>query len=90
MEKTAVQAVIGAVADLATFLHASADDIVPVANATTAVNAVVQSVPLQKGDVVLVTTATYPAVRVMSDTCDLIELFVMHLLELFEVFEILA
>lgn len=37
--------------------------VVPVPNATTAVNAVVRSMGLRQGDLVLITNATYPAVR---------------------------
>lgn len=64
METLAVAALVAAVADAADFLGASWEDVVPVVNATAAVNAVVSSLepPLKPGDLLLMNTATYPAV----------------------------
>lgn len=53
---------IKAVADVAAFVSADWQDVVPVINATTAVNTVVNSVKLKKGDLLLVANTTYPAV----------------------------
>ncbi|OWY99630.1 hypothetical protein PHMEG_00029339 [Phytophthora megakarya] len=47
---------------LARFLHADADDLVFVTNATTGMNAVLQSLDLQNDDEVLCLNLTYPAV----------------------------
>ncbi|DBA04119.1 TPA: hypothetical protein N0F65_004227 [Lagenidium giganteum] len=47
---------------LADFLHADADDVVFVTNATTGMNAVLRSLDLQDGDEVLCLSLTYPAV----------------------------
>ncbi|KAJ9521145.1 hypothetical protein QJQ45_022843 [Haematococcus lacustris] len=52
-----------AVAQVARWVGAEPADVVPVTNATTAVNAVLHSLPLRKGDVILVMNTTYPAVR---------------------------
>ena len=49
--------------DLAGFLGADATDLVFVPNATTAVNAVLQSLPLAPGDELLLTSQTYGACR---------------------------
>ena len=48
---------------MAALIGARSGDVVPVANATTAVNAVISSVPLRRGDLLLMTSITYPAVR---------------------------
>uniref|UniRef100_K3WWR9 Aminotransferase class V domain-containing protein n=1 Tax=Globisporangium ultimum (strain ATCC 200006 / CBS 805.95 / DAOM BR144) TaxID=431595 RepID=K3WWR9_GLOUD len=47
---------------LAEFLHAEPEDVVFVTNATTGMNAVLQSLDLQEGDEVLCLNLTYPAV----------------------------
>lgn len=52
-----------ATARLANFLNADPQDIVPVANATSGVNAVLWSLPLEPGDEVLVTDHAYNACR---------------------------
>jgi len=52
-----------ALQELATFLRVQARDLVFVDNATTGVNAVLRSVPLQPGDEVLTTDHVHPAVR---------------------------
>jgi selenocysteine lyase/cysteine desulfurase len=54
---------VRAVADVALFVGASWQDVVPVVNATAAVNAVVDSLQLRRGDLLLMSNATYPAVR---------------------------
>jgi selenocysteine lyase/cysteine desulfurase len=54
---------VAAVADVAEFLGADWRDVVPVVNATTAVNTVVNSIKLKRRDLLLMTNATYPAVR---------------------------
>lgn len=51
-----------AVADVAGLVGCRPQDIVPVTNATTAVNAVVSSLGLCRGDLVLMFSTTYPAV----------------------------
>jgi selenocysteine lyase/cysteine desulfurase len=53
---------VKAVADVAGFVGASWQDVVPVVNATAAVNAVVDSLQLRKGDQLLMSNVTYPAV----------------------------
>ncbi len=52
-----------ATARLANFLNADPQDIVPVANATSGVNAVLWSLPLEPGDELLVTDHAYNACR---------------------------
>lgn len=54
---------VKAVADVAEFVQADWQDVVPVVNATSAVNAVVQSLQLKRGDLLLMSSTTYPAVR---------------------------
>ena len=49
--------------DVAALIGARSSDVVPVANATTAASAVISSVPLRRGDLLLMTSLTYPAVR---------------------------
>jgi hypothetical protein len=63
METAGLAALVTAVADVADFVGADWRDVVPVTNATTGVNAVLQSLKLQKGDLILMTNATYAAVR---------------------------
>ncbi|KAG2434800.1 hypothetical protein HXX76_007685 [Chlamydomonas incerta] len=63
METVALKALVAAVADAARFVGASPADVVPVTNATTAVNAVLAAVPLRRGDWVLMFNTTYPAVK---------------------------
>ncbi|KAG2490959.1 hypothetical protein HYH03_010636 [Edaphochlamys debaryana] len=63
METTALKALVAAVADAARFVGAPPCDVVPAPNATTAVNAVAACVPLRRGDWVLMTNLTYPAVK---------------------------
>jgi isopenicillin-N epimerase len=62
METAGLAALVTAVADVAGFVGADWRDVVPVTNATTGVNAVLQSLKLQKGDLILMTNATYAAV----------------------------
>lgn len=62
METAGLAALVTAVADVAGFVGAHWRDVVPVMNATTGVNAVLQSLKLQKGDLILMTNATYAAV----------------------------
>lgn len=62
METAGLAALVTAVADVAGFVGAHWRDVVPVTNATTGVNAVLQSLQLRKGDLVLMTNATYAAV----------------------------
>jgi hypothetical protein len=62
METAGLAALVTAVADVAGFVGADCRDVVPVTNATTGVNAVLQSLQLRKGDLVLMTNATYAAV----------------------------
>lgn len=62
METAGLAALVAAVADVAGFVGADWRDVVPVSNATTGVNAVLQSLKLQKGDLILMTNATYAAV----------------------------
>ena len=59
---SALSGMVAAVADAASFMDADWRDVVPVVNATTAVNTVVNSVKLKRGDLLLMTNATYPAV----------------------------
>ncbi|GBF87620.1 class V aminotransferase [Raphidocelis subcapitata] len=63
IETSALAGVAKAVAQVARLVGASWRDVVPVVNATTGVNAAVASLPLRRGDLVLMTNATYPAVR---------------------------
>lgn len=63
METVAMAGLVKAVADVAGFVGASWQDVVPVVNATAAVNAVVASLQLRRGDLLLMSNATYPAVR---------------------------
>ncbi|KAF6258814.1 pyridoxal phosphate-dependent transferase [Scenedesmus sp. NREL 46B-D3] len=63
METVAMAGLVRAVADVAGCVGASWQDVVPVVNATAAVNAVVASLQLRKGDLLLMSNATYPAVR---------------------------
>ncbi|GFR47698.1 hypothetical protein Agub_g9450 [Astrephomene gubernaculifera] len=63
METVAVRGLVAAVADAARFIGAAPRDVVPVVNATSAVNAVLRSVPLRRGDWVLMFNTTYSAVR---------------------------
>ena len=51
-----------AIVELAGFVGADPQDVVPVVNATTAVNVVLNSLSLGLGDLILLTTLTYPAV----------------------------
>ncbi len=48
---------------VATTIGASADDVVFVDNATTALNAVLRSLDFELGDEILITSLTYPAIR---------------------------
>lgn len=52
-----------AVKQVAALIGAQPADVVPVANATSAVNVVVSSLSLKRGDLLLMTSLTYPAVR---------------------------
>lgn len=65
METAGLAALVTAVADVAEFVGADWRDVVPVTNATTGVNAVLQSLQLHKGDLVLMTNATYAAVSLV-------------------------
>lgn len=56
-------------AELAPFLGAAPEDVVPVPNATTGVSAVLRSLPFQPGDELLVTDQAYNACR---NTCDFV------------------
>lgn len=58
----AFTALVRALGDVADFIKADFKDVVPVLNATCAVNAVVSSLKLKQGDLLLMTNATYPAV----------------------------
>ena len=51
--------------EVAALIGARSSDVVPVANATTAASAVISSVPLRRGDLLLMTSLTYLAVRAM-------------------------
>lgn len=62
METAGLAALVSAVADVAEFVGADWRDVVPVTNATTGVNAVLQSLKLQKGDLILIANTTYAAV----------------------------
>ena len=55
-------AVAAAAREVALFVGARPCDLVPVQNATTAVNTVVRAAGLGRGDVVLLFNTTYPAV----------------------------
>lgn len=48
--------------ELANFIHADEADLVHLTNATAAVNTVLFSSKLRQGDLVLITSITYPAV----------------------------
>ena len=50
---------------MAALIGARSSDVVPVANATSAASAVISSIPLRRGDLLLMTSLTYPAVRAM-------------------------
>jgi isopenicillin-N epimerase len=55
---------------LARFLHARAEDVVFVDNATSGMNAVLRSLEFQRGDEILATTHTYNAVRLtLREVC---------------------
>jgi isopenicillin-N epimerase len=69
METAGLAALVTAVADVAHFVGADWRDVVPVTNATTGVNAVLQSLKLQKGDLILMTNGTYAAVRAVEVIC---------------------
>ncbi|HEY6966442.1 MAG TPA: aminotransferase class V-fold PLP-dependent enzyme [Burkholderiales bacterium] len=58
-----------AAARLAAFLHARADDLAFVENATTGVNAVLRSIELRRGDEILATSHAYGAVRQAIREC---------------------
>ena len=49
--------------EVAKLLHADPADVVPVVNATAAVNTVLASTQLQPGDLIMTTSITYNAVR---------------------------
>lgn len=49
--------------EVASFVRAAPGDVVPVQNVTTAVNSVVNSLLLQPGDLLMMTSLSYPAVR---------------------------
>ncbi|GIL58989.1 hypothetical protein Vafri_13974 [Volvox africanus] len=63
METMALKGLVWAVADAARFVGASPHDVVPVINATSAINAVLSSLPLGRGDWLLMFNTTYPAVK---------------------------
>ncbi|MEW5299020.1 MAG: hypothetical protein WDW36_002075 [Sanguina aurantia] len=63
MEGVALKGLVQAVSAVASLVQASPLDVVPVTNATTAVNCVLQSLTLRPGDLILLTNLTYPAVR---------------------------
>ena len=65
METEGLAALVGAVAEVARFVGADARDVVPVGNSTTAVNAVLRSLSLGRGDLILMANTTYPAVSVL-------------------------
>ena len=52
---------------VARFLGAAVEDLVPVTNATTGVNAVLRSLPFERGDEILVTNMGYNACRNVCD-----------------------
>ena len=59
-----------AVGRLARFLHARAEDVVFVDNATSGINAVLRSLEFRRGDEILATTHTYNAVRLtLREVC---------------------
>ncbi len=62
MAPRAPAGLVSAAADAARFVGASPSDVVPVVNATSAINAVLDSLPLRRGDWVLMLNTTYPAV----------------------------
>ena len=53
---------------MAELLHASPSDVVPVVNATAAVNTVLASTQMAPGDLIMTTSITYNAVRPWSQT----------------------
>ncbi|CAK0779160.1 hypothetical protein CVIRNUC_004708 [Coccomyxa viridis] len=63
METQALPILKAARQEVAALIGARSSDVVPVANATTAASAVISSVPLRRGDLLLMTSLTYPAVR---------------------------
>ncbi|EFJ44195.1 hypothetical protein VOLCADRAFT_95613 [Volvox carteri f. nagariensis] len=63
MEIVAMKGLVWAVADAARFVGACPADVVPLVNATSAVNAVLGSLELRRGDWVLMLNTTYPAVQ---------------------------
>jgi isopenicillin-N epimerase len=69
METAGLAALVSAVADVAEFVGADWRDVVPVTNATTGVNAVLQSLKLQKGDLILIANTTYAAVSGGGGVC---------------------
>ena len=48
---------------MASLISAESQDIVPMVNATSAVNTILACTPLQPGDLILLTSITYNAVR---------------------------
>lgn len=63
MESTLMTALVAARDQVARLVGAQEGDVVCVPNATTAINCVVNSLHLRKGDLLLMTSLTYPAVR---------------------------
>jgi hypothetical protein len=63
IETAALAGVAKAAARVAALVGADWRDVVPIVNATAGVNAVVGSVELRPGDLLMMTNATYPAVR---------------------------
>jgi hypothetical protein len=63
METTAMQHMVDALYSVAGLLGVDYKDLAPVTNATSAVNAVVKSLQLGRGDLLLMTSMTYPAVK---------------------------
>lgn len=51
---------------MATLIGARSSDVVCMTNATAAANAVISSISLRRGDLLLMTNLTYPAVRGLS------------------------
>ena len=48
---------------MAALVGARSSDVVMIANATAAANAVIQTIALRRGDLLMMTSLTYPAVR---------------------------